>query len=137
MKPAPLVVSLGLWLILTGCSGGPSPIMPGAVYPAGLARGATLDIQVIRRETAIELTNTTARKFGASRLWLNGRFSRAIEGLGVGQTIELPLSSFRDEFSEAFRGGGFFATEKPDRLVLAELESGGELMGLIVVASQE
>ena len=45
-----------------------------------------------------------------------------IDGLAVGQTLRLPLGTFRNEFSEAFRGGGFFAPERPERLVLAELE---------------
>jgi hypothetical protein len=102
-----------------------------------MTREETLDIQVFRRTQTIELTNTTARRFGPGTLWLNARFARAIDGLDVGQTLVLPLAGFRDEFSDSFRSGGFFATEKPYRLVLAELETEGRMRGLVVVGSTE
>jgi hypothetical protein len=97
-----------------------------------------LDVQVIRRGPTIGITNTTARAFGPCRLWLNGRYALDLDdGLPVGATRKLKLSDFKDEFSESFRGGGFFATEDPDRLALAELETGGEMLGLIVVSRDE
>lgn len=129
--------SLLLAVLVLGACAGPRPIVQGPVYPRDLPRTRTLDIQVFRHETTIELTNTTARRFGPVRLWLNGRFARDLGGLDVGQTVEMPLASFRDEYSEAFRAGGFFATEKPDRLVLAEIETGQELLGLIVVGETD
>jgi hypothetical protein len=124
-------------LVLGGCAGPTATLDGGAEYPSGMARGPTLDLQVFRRETTLEMTNSTARPIGACTMWLNGRFSRAIEGLAVGQTLELPLSGFRDQFGEAFRGGGFFATEKPDRVVLAELQLPDRLVGLVVVGDLE
>ena len=103
-------------------------------------RGRTLDIQVIKHDTTLEFTNTTARTFGPATLWLNSYFSRPIDGLAVGQTLTLPLSSFRNEHSEKFRGGGLFAAEAPEKLVLAELETTDDgrpvLLGLIVVGAQ-
>lgn len=124
---------------LSGCSSGPRAVEYARAYPA-LKQGETLDIQVFRREKRIELTNTTARAFGPSTLWLNAWFSRPIKSLAVGETLDLPLSEFRDENSEAFRGGGFFAAEAPEKLVLAQLETTDAdakpvLLGLVVVAT--
>lgn len=106
-----------------------------------MARGPTLDIQVFRRQTEIELTNTTARSFGPSTLWLNARFSRPIDGFAVGQTLLLKLSDFKDEFGDSFRGGGFLATERPERLALAEIQPGDAkppaMLGLVVVGEEE
>lgn len=107
-------------------------------YPTDVPRGRALDIQVRKGDTTLTLTNTTSRAFGKSTIWLNSYFSQPIEGLGVGEEMTLPLSRFRNEFSEKFRGGGFFASEAPEKLVLAEIETPGAdgtpvLLGLIVV----
>ena len=131
--------------LLAACHANPA-IHEGRTYPASTARAATLDIQVYRRGICIELTNTTARSFGPSTLWLNGRFSKTIPGLAVGEHVEYQLKEFTDQFGEPFRAGGFFATEVPDALVLAEietptLESAGDskpqMLGLVVVGGQE
>ena len=122
---------------LIACSSAPRTIVQGEKYPASIRHGKVLDIQVFRHDTDIEFTNTTARAFGPSILWLNGRFSCPINGLALGQTLKLPLKSFKDEFGDSFRGGGFFATQKPDRLALAELQTGDEMLGLIVIGTEE
>jgi len=111
-------------------------------FPQHLPQEEVLDIQVIRGpETTITLTNTTARSFGPSTLWLNGRFGRPIEGFVPGETLTLDLYDFRDEFGEVFRGGGFFATKRPEQVVHAQLETlvDGEsvLVGLVVVGQDE
>ena len=105
-----------------GCSSTPTPTGYERVYPENPNRVQTLDIQVFRETKHVKLTNTTATAFGPSTLWLNAWYSRPIDGFAVGETLRLPLSSFRDEHSYAFRGGGFFAVEAPERLALAELE---------------
>lgn len=114
-------------------------ITQGLTYPQGLSRGTTLNIQVIRKSTRIELTNTTARAFGPFTLWLNGRFSQHIDAFAIGQTLTLTLRDFKDEFGERFRGGGFFAADKPELLILAEInpDNSTEMLGLIVVRSEE
>jgi len=128
-----------LVLGLSGCA--KTTIQTGLTYPTGLQRGTTLDIQVFRRMTKIEITNTTAKPYGKSILWLNGRFSKEIDGLAVGQTIVFPLKQFKDEFGESFRGGGFFAAERPERLALAELQpmdaNPPAMLSLIVVGGSE
>lgn len=114
-------------------------------YPASIMQGKTLDIQVVRREQHVTMTNTTAINFGPSRLWLNRRFSRPIEEWKIGQTLDFHLSTFVDEFGERFRPGGFFAAEAPDTIVQAQIETprddGGtaevKVLGLIVVAPAE
>lgn len=117
---------------LVGCSHGPNPDLAGPSYPAKEQVG-TLDIQVVRRDTEIRLTNTTASAYGSSRLWLNRWYSKPIERFDVGQTLTLSLWDFHDEYGESFEAGGFFATRRPEKLVLAQLDSGGEVLGLIVV----
>lgn len=135
---APLaLLALLAAMTLAGCQSGPSAAATGPAYPEEKAQTTTLDIQVVRDETRISLTNTTARAFGKSRLWINRWFSRDIEQFDVGQTLEFDLTEFRDQYGESFRAGGFFATKKPERLVLAQLETADTLVGLVVVARAE
>ena len=107
--------------------------LAGPPYPTEKAQATTLDIQVVRTETAIRLTNTTARSYGKSRLWLNQWYSREIPGLAVGQTVELDQNSFRDQYGESFRAGGFFATRKPQIVELVQLETEDGMLGLVAV----
>ena len=140
MKPSPLLASAALTLLsasLPGCASAPATIIQGEKYPQDIRHVQSIDIQVFRHDTEIEFTNTTARVFGPSTLWLNRRFSHHIEGLALGQTIKFPLKSFTDEFGDRFRGGGFFATQRPEYLGLAELQTGDEMIGLIVVGNEE
>lgn len=129
-------------LTASGCAGGGAH-NTAARYPYAQNQGEVLDIQVFLKPTTLVLTNTTAREFGPTRIWLNQRFSRDVDSIDVGESLELKLSGFRDEFGEKWRGGGFFATETPERLVLAQLEPldseglGAGLLGMIVVARQE
>ena len=93
-------------------------------------------IQLIRRGTSIQLTNTSATSFGTGTIWLNGAFGHPIDGFSIGQTIKLSLHNFRNAFGERFRAGGFFATERPEPVVMAELQDGDEMLRLIVVEDQ-
>lgn len=124
---------------LPACSPAPLPITQGRAFPPELRQAEVLDIQVFRHETRIEFTNTTARAIPAGTMWLNRRFSRAMPAIAVGQTFDLALDEFQDEFGEHFRAGGFFATREPEKLVQAQIETtdaNGKsmLMGLIVIA---
>jgi len=107
----------------------------GRAYPVEMAREPSLTIQVLRDVTVIEMTNTTARAFGPSTIWVNGRFSHEIEGMAVGESLSLSLDAFTDEFGEHFRGGGFFAIVNPDPLVMAEIETDGKMYGLVVTGN--
>jgi hypothetical protein len=129
-------------IALGGCTQTGSRVDAGLPeYPAELRQTTVLNIQVVRDDTDITMTNTTARAVGKARLWVNKWFSREIEGLAVGETVTLNLYDFRDPYGTQFRAGGFFATERPDRLVLAQLEplevEPRELLGLVVVGRSE
>ena len=137
VKTARLAAAIGLCIGVFGCARS-AEIRQGPVYPEALPRTTTLDIHVIRRGQRIQMTNTTAQPFGEFTLWLNRRFSLRIpEGLAIGQTRTLNLNHFRDQYDERFRAGGFFATEKPEKIVLAELQSGDHLLSLVVVSGPE
>jgi hypothetical protein len=135
MKRSPLLAPLLALLVaaLAACHSAPSTITEGPVYPDKIERGPTLNIQVFRGTTQLEFTNTTARSIPPCRLWLNAWFSVDLNGLEVGQTLRLPLRDCRDRYGVSFRGGGFFATELPERLALAELQLDNKLLGLVVV----
>ena len=118
--------------LLASCAQGPNAALAGPEYP-DRSQSKTLDIQVVRDETIIRLTNTTARGFGPSRLWVNRWYSKAVDKLDVGQSLELNLWDFRDQYGAPFQAGGFFATRKPEKLVLAQLATENEVFGLVVV----
>lgn len=108
---------------------------------AAVAQGEVLDVQVFRDRTKLRMTNTTGRDLPGGLLWLNARFSREVEALPAGETLEVPLREFRDGFGERFRAGGFWATREPDPVVLAqweptEGERAGERLGLVVVENR-
>ncbi len=138
--PACVLAILLAAAVLGGCAGTRIDTTHARPYPAEVAQGETLDIQVFRRKGQVEFTNTTARSFGPATLWLNRWFSRPIEPLAVGESRSYRLDEFRDEFGEGFRPGGFWATRSPDRLFLAQLEvereNGPTLYGLIVVSDR-
>lgn len=121
---------------LAACQPGIDPNLAGPAYPAETKQATTLDIQVVRSETDITLTNTTARAFGKSRLWINRWYSKPIASLGVGETMKISLNEFRDQYGEPFRAGGFFASRTPDRVEQAQLETGDGMIGLIVVGRE-
>ncbi len=108
-------------LAASGCSGGPDMIGSGPQYPP-VKQTRVVDVQVLRDETEVTLTNTTAADLPAGLLWINAWFSAPFEGLRIGQTVTLQLVRFTDRYGRSFRAGGFFATELPDRLVLAQLQ---------------
>jgi hypothetical protein len=129
-----LIVSL----TLAGCVRS-LEITEGPIYPELATANATLDVQVARDVTELAFTNTTAATLGPGRLWVNRWYSRECPAVPVGQSIRLDLYEFKDRYGTPFRGGGFFASERPDRVVLVELEptSSKALQGLVVVKGEE
>ncbi|MEO1008989.1 MAG: hypothetical protein AAFX79_10500 [Planctomycetota bacterium] len=127
MSARPAALVLGLYLALAGCRTG-GELDSGPRYPEALPPVETLDIHAFREGTRLRLTNTTPYSFGPGTLWLNGRYGYDIEGLDIGQTLEIPLGRFIDEQGRRFRAGGFFAAEAPELIALVEMvtpEAGG------------
>ncbi len=122
-------------LVIGGCS--QSRPQPGPAYPAPVTQAEVLDIQALRDADQLTITNTTGRRFGEARLWANRWYSHPIDGFAPGQTLTLSLSDFVDEHGDTFRGGGFFAADKPDALAQMQLEENGTFYGLIVVSRGE
>ncbi|MEX0876877.1 MAG: hypothetical protein WD114_05410 [Phycisphaerales bacterium] len=96
---------------------------PGPAYPETLPQGEVFDIQVFRDVTTLRFTNTTTRDFGPGVVWLNKRYSLPIDGFASGETVELDLTAFVDEFGDTYRAGGFFAQREPAPVVLVQLET--------------
>jgi len=128
----PALAGLMIASAVAGCAG-PSEVDWARPFPTQKKQIRTADIQVVRRETMISFTNTTAHEFGPGTIWINGQWALPMEGLDIGESRTLDLRSFRNEFSEKFRAGGFFAVERPTRLVRAQYEVDDGLIGFIVV----
>ncbi|MDX9912712.1 MAG: hypothetical protein RBS39_12855 [Phycisphaerales bacterium] len=126
-----------------GCaSAPPTPVDYARAFPGQLVQRETLDIHAFQHPTTLEFTNTTARAFGPTTIWINRWYSAPVESIEVGETISIPLKRFRDAESFAFRAGGFFASREPDTVTQAQLEvtrpdGTRELLGLIVIGERE
>lgn len=136
------VLILALALPLGGCQlfSEKQSADPGPGYPESLPRGDSVPVQVFREITTLRMTNTTARTFGPGRLWLNQQYSAEVGQFQPGETWEINLRTFVDEFGEVYRAGGFFAQRDPAAVVLVEIESGPpdarELVGFVVVENR-
>ena len=108
-------------------------LVEGPTYPDDRKIIAVLDIQVLRDETKLTMTNTTARTITPSRAWVNEWWSHDFPGLVPGQTLSMDLGDFKDRFGTDFRAGGFWATQNPDALVKFEVEQGDGMVGFVVI----
>lgn len=137
--PSALVLVFAATGLLCAACSPPRTRAPWArPYPEKPTLAGTADIQVAREGTHISMTNTTARDFGPSTVWLNMQWALPIDGFKPGQTITLDLYEFRNEYQERFRGGGFFASERPDTVALTQIETTTpdgkpEFVGLVTV----
>ncbi len=125
---------------LGGCRSEPVITADSRALPKNATQVEVVNVQVFRNEQTLEMTNTTARGYGPGTLWLNGRFSRRIEGMAIGETLTLNLRDFQDEFGVHFKAGGFFAADPPERVVMTQYEPDGtpagegpKLIGFITV----
>lgn len=129
-----------LALATGGCvARGEREIADNRPYPMELRQQGSLDIQVIQKDTSLELTNTTTQRLEGGTMWLNQRFARDVEPLAPGQKREYDLESFIDQFGDYFRPGGFWAMRTPDRIHLAQWEERvpgqpPRLIGLVTVS---
>ncbi|RMH30120.1 MAG: hypothetical protein D6693_00900 [Planctomycetota bacterium] len=133
--PIRFVLAMAVCSGLGACRGG--GLHPGPAYPENAPRLDPLDIQLRVGSLAITFTNTTARVLPEGRVWLNAWYSAPAGPVGVGETVSIPVSAFRDEHGEAIRGGGFFAAEAPEPIVLAQYATADGLHGVVVVVSDD
>jgi hypothetical protein len=123
--------------ILGGCAMPFSPDEARDPYPRMQARGDTMDVQVFREGTSVVIVNTTTRSFTEFDLWLNQRFVRRLPHLSAGETLRIGLFGFIDENGESFEPGGFFSTEQPTTIWLAEIQEKPDtpMIGLVTIGT--
>ena len=104
-------------------------------YPSRLHSTQTVDMQVFRRETEIEIVNSTARSYQDIDVWVNQRYVHAVDSLPAGQTVTLSLWDFHDEWGGTFNAGGFFRAYEPTPVRLVEIQPGAAqpLVGLVTI----
>ncbi|MDP6479520.1 MAG: hypothetical protein QGI75_05695 [Phycisphaerales bacterium] len=104
-------------------------------YPYDLHTTETLPVEVFRDGTTISIVNASARSWDAPTIWINQSFSAPLARLAAGQTVQMSLSSFRDNIGETFPAGGFLSTRRsmPVRLVEAQSAPGEPLIGFISI----
>jgi len=126
-------------LLLAACSRARVQSLDGRAYPGPVAQDTVLDVQLVQASQSVTFTNTTPRPLGPGWLWINGWYSADLPEVGVGESIEVPLRDFRNEFGEAPRAGGFWAGRDATRVVHAQIETAdpesgaSRFLGLVVV----
>ena len=118
--------------------GGCQTVRPdlGKPYPAELPQAAVLDVQVFREINRLRFTNTSGVSFGPSTIWVNAAYSRPIDGVAIGQRVDLHLGEFRNDYGQAFRAGGFFSTQIPTHVVKAEIVDDRGRYEMVVVRDE-
>lgn len=121
---------------VVGCyNPSPDPTLATASYPMELHKAISVPIQVIRDEQHIEIINSTAVDYENTVLWINQRFSAPIPPMPAGSSIRFNLWNLNDAYGEQLHAGGFWRTNRPTPIVIAELQLSEDtpLVGLIVI----
>lgn len=107
-------------------------------FPLQAHSTVTVDMQVFRRDTKLEIVNSTPHSFSDFDLWINQRYVQHVESMPAGKTITLSLWDFYDEYGDRFNAGGFFRTYTPTpvRLVQIHPAEGQPMTGLITIRSE-
>ena len=108
-------------------------------YPLGAHTTTTADMQVFRRDTKLQIVNSTPQSYSDFDLWINQRYVKHVESLPAGKSITLSLWDFYDEYGDRFNAGGFFRSYKPMpvRLVQIQPAQGQPMTGLITIRSEQ
>jgi hypothetical protein len=135
MRRTPPLLFLSAMMLLSAAAGcQPHFGEPTRPYPRQLQQVRVADVQVFRDGPKATLVNASPVSYQDVSLWINQRYVIELESLPAGAQLTLDLSDARDEYGQIFQGGGFFAGEEPDPLVLGQLETtDGALIGLIVI----
>ena len=128
-----------LLLCANGCQGVRyDPARATRLYPDELHHTNSVNIQVFRHETSIEIINATTRSFKDFDLWINQRYVHRLESLSVGQTVHVSLWEFYDVRGESFNAGGFWRSDEPTAVRLVEIQNSETepLVGLVTIPSE-
>ncbi len=107
-------------------------------YPYHLHHANSVNIQVFREDTSIELVNATTRSYADFDLWINQRYTSRIESLPAGATLRVSLWDFYDERGESLNAGGLLRSDEPTPVRLVEIQTSDEepLIGLITIRAE-
>ncbi len=107
-------------------------------YPHHLHQANSVNIQVFREDTSIELVNATTHAYTDFSLWINQRYTSRIKSLPAGATVRVSLWDFYDERGESLNAGGLFRSDEPTPVRLVEIQTGDEqpLVGLITIRAE-
>ncbi len=123
-------------LLLTACGHTMyDPNHATAAYPFDLHQPGSVDIQVFRKGPTLEIVNSTPVAYRDVDIWINQRFTRHLDVLPAGATVQLSLWEFWDLRGDRFSAGGFWRTEEetPVRMVELQLNEGEPLVGLVAI----
>ena len=129
-------IAIGCLTVFFGCHNpGGNPSLATPAYPMELHSATSVPIQVMRHEEILEIVNSTATDYNNAVLWINQRFSAPLQPLLAGSTIQFNLWNLYDPYGEQLNAGGFWRTDRPTSVVIAELQTSenAPLVGLVVV----
>jgi len=124
----------------TGCSRNLyDPALATRSYPEQLHTTNIADMQVFRRDTNIEIVNSTATSYHDFDVWVNQRYVRHVDALPAGESITLSLWEFRDDNGDAFYAGGFFRAYEATRVRLTEIQTvdDQQMTGLVTIRKED
>jgi len=130
---------LSFCVMLVGCQLPPPDVSKATLsYPRQLHSTRTEPIQVFRDQEYITIVNSTANSYGSSNLWINQQYTQPLPPIPAGSTLRVNLSDCYDDLGDQFNAGGFWRTDEPTQLVLAQLQLGDEqpLVGLLVIGDK-
>ena len=107
-------------------------------YPIDLHTTNSISIQVIRDQEYVKIVNSTAYDFMESILWVNQQYTQPLPPMPSGSTIRVNLWGCFDSLGDQFNAGGFWRTDEPTKLVIAELQQSDSqpLVGLLVIGER-
>ena len=129
-----------LVLLVTGCERVHyDSNMATRTYPAALHQPKSVDIQVFRKGSTMEIVNSTATTYRNCDVWINKRFVGHLGMLAAGETVQLSLWDFWDERGDRLSAGGFWRTRPatPVRLVQLQVNDQEPLVGLIMIRQED
>lgn len=106
-------------------------------YPRELHTTETVDVQVFRNGTVLELVNSTATTWRDFDVWLNQRYVAHVDALPAGRTVRVSLWDFFDERGERFNAGGLLRTTEPTPVRLVQIQPAPDapMTGLVMIPS--